>query len=230
MLANFPAVREFSFSVEQTPEELPNDLALAYYKMPAVDDPDDNRIYYYPENVIDDLGYLTTLAHEGFPGHMYQTNYFAMSDPQPIRRLLTCNAYMEGYAMYAEMLALSYFGLNAEQAAGQGAYDAFLYALHARADIAVNYQGWSQKQLEAYLETFGFGTATAELFNGAQTQPLVYLPYGLGLIGFLDLRASTEDSLGANFVEKDYHDVILNAGPMPFEMLEDRVERWARDR
>ncbi|MDR2108474.1 MAG: DUF885 domain-containing protein [Coriobacteriales bacterium] len=228
MLADFPEIADFNFSVEETPEELPNDLALAYYKIPAVDDPDDNQIYYYPQNVSDDLSYLTTLAHEGFPGHMYQTNYFAQCDPQPVRKLLRFDAYMEGYAMYAETLALSYFGLNEQQAASQAAYDALMYALHARIDIGVNYQGWSQQQLAAYLEDFGMSSAAGELYLGAQKQPQVYLPYGLGLVSFLDLRAETEQRLGSSFVEKDYHDAILKDGALPLDMLARQVERWTR--
>jgi uncharacterized protein (DUF885 family) len=137
---------------------------------------------------------------------------------------------MEGYAMYAETLALNYFGLSEQQVAGQAAYDAFMYALHARVDIAVNYQGWSLGQLSDYLEAFGFADSARNLYSGAQEQPLVYLPYGLGLVGFLDLREQTEERLGSAFVEKDYHDAILRNGPLSFDMLAEKVEIWVQGR
>jgi uncharacterized protein (DUF885 family) len=228
MLDNFPEIPEFEFSVEETPEELPNDLALAYYKVPAVDDSDDNRIYYYPQNVTDELSYLTTLAHEGFPGHMYQTNYFAQSNPLPIRKLLYSTAYMEGYAMYAEILSLKYFGLSDVDANANGAYTAFAYALQARIDIAVNYQGWSEAELSEYLSKHGLSVFSAsELYDMAKIQPQVYLNYGLGLVMFKDLRAEAEATAGKKFDEYAYHDLILRNGPMPFAMLKWRVEQWA---
>ena len=52
---------------------------------------------------MEDIRLFTTLAHEGYPGHLYQTTYYANTNPDPLRNLLNFSGYVEGWATYAEM-------------------------------------------------------------------------------------------------------------------------------
>jgi uncharacterized protein (DUF885 family) len=226
---DFPAIADFSYSVQPAPEELSNETTLAFYRMPPVDDSSDNRIVYYQQNMDSDLELLTTLAHEGFPGHMYQMNYFAQKDPAPIRRLLGSIAYLEGYANYTETVAAAYFGLSAAEQASETAFTGFMYALHARADIGVNYEGWSLASLQQYLASFGYADMAESIYEIAQDQPLIYLPYGLGTLSFLDLRKHAQSQLGEDFNVVEFHAALLDGGPVPLAILSERVEDWLSD-
>ena len=63
-----------------------------------------------------DMTLFTTLAHEGYPGHLYQTIYYESTHPDPIRSLLDFGGYVEGWATYAEMGSYYLMGLSKEQA------------------------------------------------------------------------------------------------------------------
>ncbi|MDR0500900.1 MAG: DUF885 domain-containing protein [Coriobacteriales bacterium] len=226
MQENFPDIGSINYTVDVAPDGLTNATTLAYYRIPPVDDADDNRVFYYPQNLDSDFDLMTTLAHEGFPGHMYQTNYFSQKNPAPLRKLLGSVAYMEGYANYAENIAASYLGLSSNDRTVQMAYTDFLYALHARADIGVHYQGWDVRDLEQYLAPYGYEDAASYVYDTVLDLPMLYLPYGLGTLTFLDMREVAETELGLFFDEKEFHSVLLDAGPVSLTILNERVDAW----
>lgn len=73
--------------------------------VPAIDNTKENVIYINQGHIPDDLDFYTTLAHEGYPGHLYQTTYFASTNPAPLRSLLNFGGYTEGWATYSEMMS-----------------------------------------------------------------------------------------------------------------------------
>ena len=76
--------------------------------IPPIDNSGENVIYINPGHISDDLTLFTTLAHEGYPGHLYQTVYYSATKHPPIRDLLSFGGYTEGWATYCEMLSYYY--------------------------------------------------------------------------------------------------------------------------
>ena len=79
------------------PEEMEEHLSPAFYMIPAIDNTEENVIYINQAQMNDDLTLFTTLAHEGYPGHLYQTVYYESTDPDPIRSLMDFGGYVEGW-------------------------------------------------------------------------------------------------------------------------------------
>ena len=91
-------------------------LSPAFYMIPAIDNTEENVIYINRAHMNDDLTLFTTLAHEGYPGHLYQTVYYENTDPDPIRSVMDFGGYVEGWATYAEMGSYYLTPLSKEQA------------------------------------------------------------------------------------------------------------------
>ena len=127
--------------------------------IPAVDATDSNIIYInnYYTNEENDMSMYATLAHEGYPGHLYQTTWFNSTDPHPIRRLLSYSGYSEGWATYVEMRSFAWAGLDEDVAAALAANQDFSLGICARADLGVNYEGWNREDAAQYLDQFAMG-------------------------------------------------------------------------
>ncbi|MDR3136099.1 MAG: DUF885 domain-containing protein [Coriobacteriales bacterium] len=223
---DFPAASSIEYQIKQVPEQMPNDFTMAYYILPPVDEPDHNVIYYIPKNISDDLEFYTTIAHEGIPGHMYQTNSYAPTATHDIQKALNSLAYMEGWAMYAQLIALDYLPASTAATQSYAAYTKFIYGLQARIDIGINFQDWDLDALRDYLSEWGLENSAEYLYTVPLKQPLAYLPYGLGLIEFFDLRLRAEQTLGATFILSEFHQQLIASGPVPFSVLESHFETW----
>ncbi|MGN1235525.1 MAG: DUF885 family protein, partial [Christensenellaceae bacterium] len=101
-VGRFPTVEGITHTVKDLPEALESTYSnvLAYYTIPPVDDYLSGYITINKSNEGSPAERLTTLAHEGFPGHLLQTVYYSASDPAPIRRLYSYSTYTEGWAVY----------------------------------------------------------------------------------------------------------------------------------
>jgi uncharacterized protein (DUF885 family) len=224
----FPELGAVNYTVKEISEELGNDVVMAYYLMPPVDEPDNNIIRVNPDN-IPPSELFTTLAHEGFPGHLYQTVYFSRSNPTPIRQAVGYSGYSEGYAMYVEEYAMGLEGLSEDGLRFAKLMNETDYYLYAAVDIGVNYQGWSSAQTESYLAQWGLESMGQPLYENALEVPAVYLDYGLGLLEFLELRGSAETALGGSFDPLAFHTFILDLGPVPFGILTARFDEWLEE-
>ena len=100
----FPEIPDVDFQVKYVPESMQDYLSPAFYMIPAIDNLTENVIYINNGQTASGLNLYTTLAHEGYPGHLYQTVYFSASEPDPIRSILDFGGYVEGWATYAEMM------------------------------------------------------------------------------------------------------------------------------
>ena len=99
----FPEAPDTVLEVKYVPAEMEEHLSPAFYMIPAIDNVQENVIYINQAHMGDDLTLFTTLAHEGYPGHLYQTIYYNGTDPDPIRSTFNFGGYVEGWATYAEM-------------------------------------------------------------------------------------------------------------------------------
>ena len=170
-----------------------------------------------------------TLAHEGYPGHLYQNVYYAAKGEDPIRYILDYPGYSEGYAAYVE--GFSYSMMNDAKGYGdiyqQMNMEMYEYnlALCSRVDFGVHYEGWKKKDVRAYLRSFGMEKSQAdELFQMIIENPANYLSYYIGYQEFCELLKDYKNKAGKQYNLKAYHTEILDAGPCSFDILRKRIE------
>lgn len=223
----FPVLDKVYYNVQYLDPSVANDSIVAYYLSPPVDDMRDNVIKINGNNVSDVIDLYTTLAHEGFPGHLYQTNYYIQQQPSMLRTQLTMMGYQEGWGMFAEGQALHVSGLSEYASEYQKINIELNYVLSAAVDLGVNGLGWSTKDVSKYLDRLDLnGSIAKDLYDFATLQPGTILPYGVGIAMFELLENKAKNALGNDFDQKAFNEVLLNDGNRPFEVVEDDVNAY----
>ena len=108
MAGDFPELKNTTYELRSVHESMKSFLSPAFYLTPPVDTGSPNVIYINDSGRSTSLELFGTLAHEGFPGHLYQTVSFSRSKPANIRYLITSSGYVEGWATYVESYAYQY--------------------------------------------------------------------------------------------------------------------------
>ena len=223
----FPVLDKVYYNVQYLDPSVANDSIVAYYLSPPVDDMRDNVIKINGNNVSDVIDLYTTLAHEGFPGHLYQTNYYIQQQPSLLRTQLTMMGYQEGWGMFAEGQALHVSGLSEYASEYQKINIELNYVLSAAVDLGVNGLGWSTKDVSKYLDRLDLNSSIAkDLYDFATLQPGTILPYGVGIAMFELLENKAKNALGNDFDQKAFNEVLLNDENRPFEVVEDDVNAY----
>ena len=223
----FPEIPDVDFQVKYVPESLQDYLRPAFYMIPAIDNLTENVIYINNGQTASGLNLYTTLAHEGYPGHLYQTVYFSASEPDPIRSILDFGGYVEGWATYAEMMSYYLAPLSKTEASLLQKNSSVILGLYALADMGIHYDGWSVTDTVRFFSDYGINDANAvqsvyELIIGS---PANYLKYYIGYLKFYELKKEMADALGNQFSQKEFHRAVLDVGPAPFEIVYDEVEK-----
>ena len=219
----FPEAPDTVLEVKYVPEEMEDHLSPAFYMIPAIDNTEQNVIYINQAHMSDDLTLFTTLAHEGYPGHLYQTVYYESADPDPIRSIMDFGGYVEGWATYAEMGSYYLTPLSKEQATLLQKNSSIILGLYALADMGIHYDGWSRMDTVAFFSNYGITDAETveriyELIIGS---PGNYLKYYIGYVEFLELKKAWAEEKGEAFSQKEFHEAVLEVGPAPFEIVEE---------
>ena len=185
-------------------------------------------IYINPAADYDGLTLFTTLAHEGFPGHLYQTLSEQTPPQSPVRSLFYFGGFVEGWATYAERLSYRYAGLDPDMADLLAANSFFLLGLYARSDVGIHYEGWTPSEMNQFWNGYSItnSAALAEIYQTIQQDPANYLKYYLGALEILELKKEAENGLGAQFALKDFHSYLLHTGPAPFSILQAYLPAW----
>lgn len=219
---NFPKPPETNVNVKYVPKALQAHLSPAFYMIPAIDDYENNVIYVNEAHMGNNLTLFTTLAHEGYPGHLYQTIYYADTNPDPIRNIFNFGGYVEGWATYAEMASYSLAPLTKEQAVLLQRNSSMVLGLYTLADIGIHYDGWSKAETAAFFANYGLkDVATVDrIYNLIIGSPGNYLKYYVGYLEFLELKKEWIQEKGAEFSQKEFHEAVLTVGPAPFELVE----------
>ena len=223
----FPEIPDVDFQVKYVPESMQDYLSPAFYMIPAIDNLTENVIYINNGQTASGLNLYTTLAHEGYPGHLYQTVYFSASEPDPIRSILDFGGYVEGWATYAEMMSYYLAPLPKTEASLLQKNSSVILGLYALADMGIHYDGWSVTDTVRFFSDYGINDANAvqsvyELIIGS---PGNYLKYYIGYLKFYELKKEMADALGNQFSQKEFHRAVLDVGPAPFEIVYDEVEK-----
>jgi uncharacterized protein (DUF885 family) len=223
---DFPDIGTRPFVVEAAAPENTLKMFSAFYLLAAVDDPANNRVIYYPQNIPGHFELCSTLAHESFPGHLYQHNYRMLKGAPRVEVVYGTLAYAEGYAVYVQEYGLRYLGFDEKTAQLASSYELLMRMLQARIDLGVNYEGWDLEQTRSYMQQWGIGIAAAEVFEGCAASPLLSLPYGLGPLKFQQMRNAAQEKLGPAFNAKSFHTMLLDQGSVPFVLLNQAFEEW----
>lgn len=226
--ADFPAVNSASCTVKYVAPSLESYLSPAFYLTPPLDQMNRHVIYINQGADYDELTLFTTLAHEGWPGHLYQTMYEDSLKLDPVRNIFYFGGYVEGWAAYAERYAYRFTSLDSDSAELLAANSFLLLGLYARADTGIHYEGWKPEDLAAYLEAFGITDETAldSIYQAIVQNPANYLKYYLGAVEILELKKEAQETFGEHFAIKDFHEFILSIGPAPFSVIRDYLYGW----
>lgn len=223
----FPKIPDVDFQVKYVPESMQDYLSPAFYMIPAIDNLTENVIYINNGQTTSGLNLYTTLAHEGYPGHLYQTVYFSASEPDPIRSILDFGGYVEGWATYAEMMSYYLAPLPKTEASLLQKNNSVILGLYALADMGIHYDGWSVTDTVRFFSDYGINdpNAVQSVYKLIIGSPANYLKYYIGYLKFYELKKEMADALGNQFSQKEFHRAVLDVGPAPFEIVYDEVEK-----
>ena len=228
----FPELSDTTVQVKYVPEAMEEHLSPAFYMIPAIDDYEQNVIYVNQAYMGNTLTLFTTLAHEGYPGHLYQTVYFSETNPDPVRMSFGFGGYVEGWATYAEMCSYYLAPLTKQQATLLQKNNSILLGLYSLADIGIHYEGWSLLDTIAFFSNYGITQIVKieEIYDLIIGSPGNYLKYYIGYLEFLELKRDWMKEKGEDFSQKEFHKAVLSVGPAPFELVQKYAELLAEEK
>lgn len=224
ILTDFPAPPQTEVEICHVDPALSEYLAPAFYITAPIDDISHNRIYINDAKNDTDIYYFTTLAHEGYPGHLYQTICTSSYGAPEVLSLLNYPGYTEGWATYTEMQSFYYAGLDPDLASLLQHNQAATLSLYATADIGIHYFGWEKEKNAAFWREYGVdNTATVKRITDLiLEEPGNYLKYYVGYLKFRQMREQLALE-NKSFSVSAFHEAILRTGPSPFSVLEETV-------
>ena len=231
-LVDFPEIKNISYELKNVPNALSGTSACAFYLVPPIDSKNANIIY-INNNRVESNEMFSTLAHEGYPGHLYQTNYFLSTNPSPLRTFLHCDGYDEGWGTYAQLYSYNFTEFKdvdeKTQAQLRQLYrdnDLLSLSLSSLSDLYVNYKNYDENALADYLKTYGIDkSATKQLYQYVIENPATYLSYSIGYYELNKLEKEMAASLGKSFKISDFHEAVLNVGSCNFAILRQEIEK-----
>jgi uncharacterized protein (DUF885 family) len=170
--------------------------------------------------------------HEGVPGHHMQLSVAQQLQGLPKFRVFGAgglSAYTEGWALYAEELGKE-VGLYKDPVSDYGRLNSELFrAVRLVVDTGIHDKGWTRDQVIAYMRENDVNDVVAQSETDRYiARPGQALAYKMGQLKIRELRERAKTKLGAHFDLKAFHDEILNGGPLPLDLLEERVDGWIK--
>lgn len=216
----YPAAND-NYEINYVHESLEDTLAPAFYLTAPIDDISRNVIYLNKRSQYTGISLFTTLAHEGYPGHLYQTTCSSQAGLEPVRALLNYPGYVEGWATYVEMLSYRYAGLEQDFADMLMHNQSALLSLYASIDMGIHYDGWQLEDVAAFLNIYNItDTKIIEsIFELIVEEPSHYLKYYIGYLEFLELKNDAKTELGSDYSDRAFHQAVIRIGPAPFSLL-----------
>jgi uncharacterized protein (DUF885 family) len=229
-MEDFPKGPEVNYEPSYLDPSVANPAVMAYYMTTPVDDLTDNIIRINADAVKGDLTTLYyTLAHEGFPGHLYQFTWYQSQGENPLRHEVSVIGYQEGWAQYVEKIMLNRAPIDFYSSEIHAVNTFVGYVLQAVADIAVNGMGCDKAGLDEVFGKAGLKldeNAVGELYDAVIDMPGMILPYGYGMAKFWEYRERVQSALGDEFDLEDFHLQLLKNGPRSFDILEDDLKKY----
>ncbi len=218
-----PPMPEVEVTYTEVPKELQESFSPAAYLTPSLDGYLHNIILTNPKD--QEQYSMSTLAHEGFPGHMYQFTYqYALGTIPKYQLMIESNGYAESWSTNAEWNIAQInekYGTDLSVATFLNEY--FGNILVMICSLKVNGQGASVQDLTEYLNQWGLGAVAEDFYDYAIDMPIYFFKYSGGFCELFDItnRCCKDDKV-AFF--KEY----LKWGPGYFDLLNERMEAWAK--
>ena len=226
---DFPSIMDHNVTLKEVPSALEDFFSPAAYLSCRIDDPSDNLILTNTAALADYPNLLETIAHEGYPGHMYEAVYHAQNISGYYQRTASFIGYSEGWAEYAAGYILS----NSDYDQTLVSYIAaenqiFNILLPARIDIGVNYEGWSKQDVYDYLSGYNLDMKDfGDYCYGIAVEiPCYYMPYCVGHLDTSGIISNAADKLGSKVTLKEIHKAYLDIGPAPFPIIEKYMDNY----
>lgn len=223
--ADFPEIKDVTYQVSYVDPSLEEYLSPAFYLTPPLDAYDKNAIYINRSDRFAGSDLFTTLAHEGYPGHLYQNVYERSQNHPLLSYALNFNGYTEGWATYAEIYSYKYLGYKKEEIGILRNNMIVSLCLYGICDIGIHLLGWnSDKVYDFLMQNGSYDRETSDsLYENIIDEPGSYLKYTIGYMEFARLKKTAKSHQGDSFSEKEFHRYVLSAGPSAFSVLEDHL-------
>lgn len=225
---DFPNVSDVNVTVSYVDKSLEDFLSPAFYLTPPLDAFTENAIYINNSRRFAGADLSTTLAHEGYPGHLYQNVYYRQQNRPLLSYALNFSGYTEGWATYAELYSYKYFGYSKDEIGILRNNMIVSLCIYGICDIGIHYYGWGQDEVSAFLDEHG--TYDEETVHSLCTniidEPGSYLKYTIGYMEFMKLKKAAQESWGQGFSEMAFHEFVLSVGPAPFDVLNRYMDSY----
>lgn len=229
------------YTVKYVDDSLEPYTAPAFYMTPPIDNVWNNTIYINALDTTDDIALFTTLAHEGYPGHLYQTlysqQYWKQTGTTPLRSTLYYGGFIEGWAMYAELASYDYAISMIQDTHPEAAeyYRAcrldrqIQLCLYALLDLTIHYDGASFEDVCTILSSLGSlqEDTMRTVYSYIVEEPCNYPKYYLGYLEIMELKKQAAALWGDNgsaFLYR-FHCFLLENGPADFGTLSDLLSQ-----
>lgn len=239
MCGLFPTLPDCTVDVETVSPALAKYSAPAFFLTTPIDDTEQSKIYINPSKTCPGLELYTTLAHEGYPGHLYQNaltcRRILSEDGLPAESLLWYGGFLEGWALYSEFLGFDFAsdlytenGLPTEAVYAQIEKHnrSMQLCLYSLLDIMIHYDGACLTDITEYLEELGIrDAATIEnLYNYICAAPCNYPKYYVGYLEILSLKEAAAEKWADSYSDYRFHSFCLSQGPADFQTLHTLLE------
>ncbi len=227
----FGTLPKAKLEVVPVPAYIEKDQAAAYYNPGSQDGKRPGRVYVNTYSFADrSLAPVEAVSyHEGLPGHHLQISIAQELTGLPeFRKQSYYTAYTEGWGLYSERLGKE-IGFYQDPYSDYGRLEADIWrAIRLVVDTGVHSEHWTRQQMVDY---FRDHSAIDETNIQAEVDRYIAWPgqalgYKMGQLKILELKQKAQTALGPKFDIRAFHDVILDSGALPLDVLEHRVDDW----
>lgn len=226
-----PPLPEYEIDFHQVPDNLADMFSPAAYLHPAVDNWQHNTILMNLQK--DDLNVLQTLAHEAYPGHMYQFVYHHSLEDLPLSQVLSeSSTYAEAWSQTAEyLLATEAYSLDRFYLIMDHAWSSYITMLQAYVSIQVNYFGHTQDSVANTLERFYISRAAAkQIYEFSVDNPTYYFPYAFGYANIMSMYYEALETIPGEDTDREFYQFYLDLGPSEFHLIRPKFEAWLKEK
>ncbi len=228
MQQDFPSPPEVSFQVKEVHPSLEEYTAPAFYLTPPIDDVSQNCIYINKSKGDEKIQLYTTLAHEGFPGHLYQNVMERSCGLEPVRSLFGSSGYVEGWATYVEMQSYYYADVEQDVSAFLQKNQSALLSLYATADMGIHYDGWTLRDTIDFFASYQIADKATiqQIYQLIVEEPAHYLKYYIGYLEFLNLKEYAKEKFKEDYSDYKFHAALMEMGNAPFYILKEYLPEY----
>ncbi|MGM9857811.1 MAG: DUF885 family protein [Bacilli bacterium] len=217
--------------------------AVAYYMKSALDSDNSEHITLNGEKLRDDYNEtLSTMAHEGYPGHLYAYLFDKQLNISNAAKIMTSTAHGEGWATYVQLKLFEYIK-NTTVATSTIQKDAIeyfcdynyysnltAYLAYTYVDYGIHILGWTADDINAFLGGIGFSSSAGDsIYHTLIETPTTYAAYGFGMSYYVDLHDNAKEKLGDLYDEIEFNSAILSHGWCSLGELKEVTDEYIED-